>query len=191
MKYFSVLLKISLNPSKTITLAIAISWLYAIASQCSIHLPFLLSPISLQPAPIFLFSFLFGWPAFYGYVLYLIQGYAGAPFFAGSKGGIIHLFGPTTGYLFGFLLASLFIVNFRKKQESALSLLTKIYVGNFLIFGCGLAHLAYLVPKNMLLDQGFYPFFLGDFILKPLAILLWYTFSSALIFAPCEKLEKD
>lgn len=188
LKYFSASLKISLNPIKTITLAIAISWLYAIASQCSIHLPFLLSPISLQPAPIFLFSFLFGWPAFYGYVLYLIQGYAGAPFFAGGKGGIMHLFGPTTGYLFGFLLASLFIVKMRKNQESAVSLLTKIYIGNLLVFGCGLAHLALLVPTSILLAQGFYPFFLGDFMLKPLTILLGYTFFSTLIFVPCEKL---
>lgn len=175
LKYFRVSTKISLNPIKTIIISIAISWLYALASQSIIQLPFILTPISLQPAPIFLLSFLFGWPAFYGYVLYLLQGYAGAPFFAAGKSGIMHLFGPTTGYLVGFLFASLLIVMVRKNQESVISLIIKVYVGNIVAFGCGLSHLSHFVPTNMLLTQGLYPFFLGDFMLKPLAILLSYT----------------
>jgi len=175
LKNFNLPFKTSLNPIKTIIISLAISWIYALASQCIIQIPFILTPISLQPAPLFLLSFIFGWPAFYGYLLYLLQGYAGAPFFAAGKSGIMHLFGPTTGFLFGFLIASLFIVLVHKNNESIISLITKNIIANLFVFSFGIAHLAHFVPSSMILTQGLYPFFLGDFILKPLAILLSYA----------------
>jgi len=38
--------------------------------------------------------------------LYLLAGAAGLPVFAGGRGGVRHLIGPTGGYLFGFVLAA-------------------------------------------------------------------------------------
>ena len=39
--------------------------------------------------------------------LFLIAGAIGAPVFAGAAGGIAHFFGPTGGFLFGYLLSPL------------------------------------------------------------------------------------
>ena len=39
-------------------------------------------------------------------VLYLLEGLTGAPFFASQKGGYQILEGPTSGYLFGFIVAA-------------------------------------------------------------------------------------
>ncbi len=41
--------------------------------------------------------------------IYVAAGVAGIPWFAGMTGGIGTLFGPTGGYLFGFILAALFV----------------------------------------------------------------------------------
>ncbi|GAB1481311.1 hypothetical protein MASR2M78_01260 [Treponema sp.] len=38
---------------------------------------------------------------------YLFVGALGAPIFAGARGGFAHFFGPTGGYLFGYLLSAL------------------------------------------------------------------------------------
>src|SRR4030043_2190183 len=38
--------------------------------------------------------------------LYLLVGAIGIPVFAGGKGGLAHFFGPTGGYLLGYVLAS-------------------------------------------------------------------------------------
>ena len=38
--------------------------------------------------------------------LYLLVGAIGIPVFAGGKGGFAHFFGPTGGYLFGYVLAA-------------------------------------------------------------------------------------
>ena len=39
-------------------------------------------------------------------ILYIFAGLSGLPIFAGFGSGIIHLFGPTGGYIFGFVFAA-------------------------------------------------------------------------------------
>ena len=38
--------------------------------------------------------------------LYLLVGAIGMPVFAGGRGGLAHFFGPTGGYLFGYILSA-------------------------------------------------------------------------------------
>lgn len=148
-----------------------LSWLYALASQIIIPLPWNFVPISLQPLPLFLCSLLFGWPAVYAYLLYYIQGALGAPFFAGMLGGMGRILGPTGGYLLGFGLSAAFLAATRHwKQQSRIGLLAKLYCAYAITFACGLAQLAWFIPASILLSQGLYPFLIGDLIIKTGAI---------------------
>ena len=76
---------------------------------------FIAIPVPLSPVPVVLqnlFALLSG--LILGPLLgaaavgsYLLVGAIGAPVFAGAKGGIAHFFGPTGGYLFGYLLCAI------------------------------------------------------------------------------------
>jgi biotin transport system substrate-specific component len=48
-------------------------------------------------------------------IVYLLLGVIGLPVFAGGTSGIGHLFGPTGGYLFGFVFASFVVGALGKK----------------------------------------------------------------------------
>ncbi len=89
--------------------SISFALLLAISSQIILPLSFSPVPITLQTAIVLASGFVLG--SKYGplsTVLYLILGAVGLPFFAGNKSGIEHLFGSTSGYLFGFIIASYF-----------------------------------------------------------------------------------
>lgn len=160
------------SPALRITGIIMLSWFYAVCSQIIIPLPYNLVPLSLQPAPLFLATFLFGWHAVTAYGLYLFQGALGLPFFSGMQGGLIRLLGPTGGYLIGFGLAMAFLATLRNTMPSSkIAATIKIFCALSLVFGCGLFQLSWFVAPEKLLAAGFYPFFIGDFIIKPVLVL--------------------
>lgn len=172
--YQSITKKISQSKIYYAVFCFCLSWIYALCSQVIISLPFNYVPISLQPLPIFLLSFFLGWPAVHAYGLYYLQGTLGLPIFAGTLGGFSRILGPTGGYLIGFGLSSLFIVLTRhSKPSSKLVLFAKIQIAILITFLCGLAQLWLFVPSNMLLQVGFFPFLIGDFIVK--AGILYFT----------------
>jgi len=97
---------------------------------------------------------------------FLVEGACGMPMFAGFSGGLVVLFGPTGGYLFGSVLAA-FIVGFllergfvNKYGLTALSLL----IGSAIILGSGTLWLSFLLGPKAAFSLGFYPFILGDLI---------------------------
>ena len=138
--------------------------MYALSSQKIISLPFNVVPISLQPVPILLSAFVFGWPAVTACFLYLLQGAIGAPIFAGMGGGIAHLLGPTGGYLFGFALAAAFIAAARLVKPLPVFLtFIKIVFAHSIIFTCGVIQLSYFVPWKTALEKGLWPFVVTDF----------------------------
>jgi len=64
-------------------------------------------PVSMQPFFVFLAGYVLG-PR-YGVMavgLYILAGVIGLPVFVGGKSGLGHLFGPTGGYLFGFVVSA-------------------------------------------------------------------------------------
>ena len=156
----------------------ALSWLYALCAQCIITLPLNMVPIYPHPMPIFLGIFIFGRPALYALLLYVLQGALGAPFFTGMNSGLIFLMGPTGGYIIGFILAAFFLLPIRNFiQKSLLSLLLSLFIANIIIFSCGIAQLSLFISPEKLFTFGLYPFLIGDFIIKPIVILLilrWY-----------------
>lgn len=83
--------------------------LMAVFSQIAIPLPGLV-PINLATLGVFLSGAILGWK--YGglcQIVYLLLGAVGLPVFAGFRGGLQVLAGPTGGYLIGYLLAAVLI----------------------------------------------------------------------------------
>jgi biotin transport system substrate-specific component len=102
-------------------------------------------------------------------LVYLAEGLAGLPVFAGGASGAAHLLGPTGGYLIGFVPAA-FVTGWlaeRGFDRSVWTAFLAMLIGSIPIFALGLAWLARFVPASSLLGAGLYPFILGD-ILKSL-----------------------
>lgn len=162
-----------LPSSKSLVFLLGLSWVYAVCEQCSFWLPFLPVPISIQPAPLFLATLLFGWPAVQAFVLYLAQGACGLPFFAGMHSGLFRLCGPTGGYLIGFLCSIVVLALLREPLlGNRYKLLCGLTLATIITFACGLAQLSFFVPIDKLFAAGLFPFLIGDFFLKPTVIML-------------------
>lgn len=97
---------------------------------------------------------------------YLVQGALGLPMFAGGAGGVHHLFGPTGGYLIGFLLAATFVgwLADRGWTRDLLSLIGAMSIGHALIFVAGVSCLALFVGADEAIGGGLTPFVLGSVV---------------------------
>ena len=94
------------NVKKMVYCAVFAS-IIAVLAQAQIPLPGLV-PISLATFGIMMAGLLLGWK--YGALavaVYILLGAAGAPVFAGLKGGVSVLLGPTGGYIIGYLFCAL------------------------------------------------------------------------------------
>ena len=108
MNYSDILIPERSLPNRVVNIAIILgaSWIIAISAQITINLPFSPVPITGQTLAVLLAGLILGKNLGAASVAaYLAQGAAGLPFFAGGKSGLATLFGPTGGYLFGFLAA--------------------------------------------------------------------------------------
>ena len=156
-------------------LILGTSWLIAISAQISIYLPFSPVPITGQTLVILLAGLVLGKNRGAGAVgIYLVQGASGLPFFAGGKSGLVTLFGPTGGYLFGFL-AAVYIVGMLSElrfKRSLFQTATALVIGNTIIYIFGLSWLARFVGESQALQLGLYPFLIGDLLKISLGVVL-------------------
>jgi len=93
---------------------------------------------------------------------YLLIGGIGLPIFVGATGGLSHLFGPTGGYLIGFLVAVYIIPRIRKHMGLFLSL----SIGLLSIYFLGWAQLSFFMHMNFskAFSLGILPFIVYDFM---------------------------
>jgi len=98
---------------------------------------------------------------------YLAAGAVGLPMFAGGwteGGGLVHLYGPTGGYLVGFAVAAAICGRLaergwdRSVSRAALAML----IGNLVIYALGVAWLAAQIGIEPALRHGLMPFLVGD-----------------------------
>lgn len=80
-------------------------------------------------------------------LLYLILGGMGVPIYAGFVGGLDKLIGPTSGFLFGFLLTAWF-VNHRLsiKEANFFNVLLTMFAAHFILIVPGFIVLYFMVP---------------------------------------------
>jgi len=90
-----------------------------VSAYIIIPLPFSLSPIALQTLIVNLTGYVLNAKqAFMTMLVYLLVGLAGVPVFTGGSAGPGKLFGPTGGYIIGFLFTTVFLAYFRGEKYS-------------------------------------------------------------------------
>ena len=140
------------------------SFLLAISSK--VQIPLTPVPVTLQTLVLLVMSMFLGWRGAVGATsLYLFEGAIGLPVFA-NGGGFIILFGPTGGYLFGFLIASLVVGYLAEKgwDKSVVLTFTSMTVGTLIIYLFGVIWLSYLKDLNTALVFGLLPFITPDIL---------------------------
>lgn len=163
---------------RNLTIVILGSWFLALMAQITIPLPFSPVPITAQTFAVLVIGSSLGpRKALVATLLYLFQGAIGLPFFAGGKSGLSILSGPTSGYLFGFVLAS-YVMGYLSQKKLDRSLKTSLILfltGHSIIYLCGLTVLIFFVGKTNVLTLGLYPFIPGLLIKSTMAAIVTPT----------------
>ena len=104
--------------------------------------------------------------------LFLAEGAVGLPVFAGFKGGLSILYGPTGGYLFGFVLAAGLVGWLAERGWDRRAHMTGLamLLGNIAIYVPGLLWLTKFVGAGQVLAAGLTPFLIGDGLKLLLAV---------------------
>ncbi len=131
-------------------------------------------PMTLQPLAVLMIAMLCGRNISVAAVsLYLFQGMVGFPVFA-YGGGLPYLLGPTGGFLFGFLFASMVIGELADRgwgKHYFKSVFTML-IGMIIIYTCGVFQLSILKGFDFAIINGLRPFIIGDLYKLILAALL-------------------
>ncbi len=102
--------RVSLSLAQKFALAVGFAVITGICALLKFYVSWSVVPLTLQTLPVLLAGVLLGqWWGGLSMVLYIIGGCAGIPWFAGPLQGTAALFGPTGGYLMGFVFSSLFL----------------------------------------------------------------------------------
>ena len=167
---------------------IAFSLVTAICAQVSFHLPFSPVPITGQTFAVLLSGAVLGWRrAFLSQIAYLAEGAAGLPVFADGAGSVLHLVGPSGGFLLCFPVAAA-LVGYLVEQgvgRSTWKLAGALVSGDVLILLAGSTwlHLLFGFPFAQAWVLGFIPFLVADVAKVALVgcslprVLRWFDFS--------------
>ena len=117
-----------------------------ISAYLIIPLPFSMSPIAMQMVIVFLTGFVLNArQAFMTMFIYILIGLAGIPVFTGGAAGPGKMFGPTGGYIWGFMIAVTLIAMFKGhvynfKRYAIMG----VVIGLPVIYGLGVAQLNFV-----------------------------------------------
>ena len=131
-------------------------------------------PMTMQPLAVLMIAMLCGRNISVAAVsLYLFQGIIGFPVFA-YGGGLPYLLGPTGGFLFGFLFASILIGELADRGwgKFLFKSVFAMLLGLFVIYSCGVFQLSILKGFDFAILNGLKPFIIGDLYKLILAALL-------------------
>ena len=121
-------------------------------------------PMTLQPLAVLMIGMLFGRNLAIATIgLYILEGIAGFPVFA-YGGGLLYLFGPTGGFIVGFLIAGLVLGELADRGwgRNILSSIFCMMLGMFIIYFFGILQLSAIKGFAFAIIEGFYPFLVGD-----------------------------
>lgn len=157
-----------------LALVVGASIVTGIAAQLAVPLPWTPVPLTGQTFAVLLTGALLGSTrGFLAQGLYLLEGAAGLPVFAGGDSGVMKLIGPTAGYLLAFPFAAAVTGALAQRgwDRNFFSMLAAMMLGSVVIFAGGLLGLSRYVPGDRLLAAGLLPFLPGDLIKSSLAAL--------------------
>ena len=173
--------------TKELTLVAMMTSLTVILAQLSI--PIGTVPITLSILSVYLGGALLGRKlGTLSIILYILLGTIGLPVFANFKGGIQVLFGPTGGYLFGYIIATyivgmgyqIFSDNLKKDYFSFILL---SIIGLVVIYLLGVTQLKYVLnfTWNQAYAAGIKPFIVLDILKIIVAGMVVIPLRSALL----------
>ncbi len=143
-----------------------------LAVSAQIQVPFWPVPVTMQTLAVLLIGAAYGpWLGFATVALYLIEGAAGLPVFAGLAGGPQHLVGPTGGYLMAFPIAAALVGALTGRTSGWLRSLAAFLIADALIFALGYAVLTAHIGAAGAWTFGVQPFLLGDLLKVAIAAL--------------------
>ena len=158
-----------------IVLIIGASLFIALSAQLTVSVPLSPVPITGQTFAVLLTGALLGSKrGIMAVILYLLEGVSGVPVFAGAGFGIMHIAGPTGGYLLGFLPAAFLCGWLAEKgwDQNMLSVLIMMVLGTMVIFLFGVIWLTQFTGLQNVLTMGLYPFLPGALIKIALATII-------------------
>ena len=168
--------KISTNKFlKSILVVILGTILLTISAK--IKIPFYPVPMTMQTFVVLFLGISFGYKIGVAtIILYIFEGILGLPVFSNSpeKGiGLTYFFGPTMGYLIGFIFAC-FLAGYFKYNSNYLLTFIKLSISTSIIYLLGVLWLGNLIGWDKpILEFGVYPFLLAElFKLILLTILI-------------------
>ncbi len=155
------------TPLRLVVLALAGTALLALSAK--VQVPFYPVPVTMQTFVVLALGMAYGWRLGGAtLLLYLAEGAAGLPVFAGTpeKGiGLAYMMGGTGGYLVGFVAAAALVgwLAERGWDRSAATTALAMLLGNIAIYVPGLLWLGALFGWDKpILAWGLYPFLIGD-----------------------------
>ena len=156
-----------LDVVRQVGLAIGFSLLTAVAAQ--VVIPIGPIPITGQTFAVLLTGALLGSRlGAMAMIAYLIEGASGLPFFSGGHGGLLHLMGPSGGYLIAFPAAAYITGAFAEHgwDRRFWSAAAAMAIGSVVILFCGWAwwSFAWHTPPTVALWQGVITKLPGDII---------------------------
>ena len=150
--------------AKNLFLAIVGTILLAISAK--IKIPFWPVPMTMQTFVVLLLGIVYGWKlGLFTVSLYLLEGIAGLPVFAGTpeKGiGLVYFTGPTMGYLIGFLVA-VFLTGFFTFDNNFFKNFIKLIFSVSFIYLLGILWLGSIIGWDKpVFELGAQPFLLAE-----------------------------
>jgi len=160
----------------TITRVALATAVLCILGPISFTLPISPVPISLGILGVFFAVYVNGW--LWGTVsciLYLLLGFVGVPVFSAYTGGVTKLFGPTGGYMIGYIFLALIAGFLISKFENKIPLhVLGMILGTLVCYALGTAWLAFSTQMGFTaaLMAGVIPFIPADALKMVIAILV-------------------
>ena len=162
---------------RNVVLAIAGSLLLWVSAK--VQIPFYPVPMTMQTFVVMGLGVAFGWRlAVATLILYMIEGAAGLPVFAGTpeKGiSLAYMAGTTGGYLVGFVAAAGVIGWLAEKgaDKSAFKMFAAMLLGSAIIYACGVTWLSTFIGFEKAIQFGVVPFLYGDLLKAAMAAALF------------------
>jgi biotin transport system substrate-specific component len=159
---------------RALLLALLGSALLTISAK--IEVPFYPVPMTMQTLVVLLLGMAYG--ARLGtatVLLYLAEGAAGLPVFAGTpeRGiGIPYMLGPTGGYLVGFVLSAAITGWLTERRRDWPALVLAVTAGSIVVFIPGVLWLAHLIGFEQSIANGLMPFLWATLVKGAIAIAL-------------------
>ena len=163
-----------------LTLTAVMAAVICVLGPISMAIPISPVPISLASMAVYLAVTVLGMKlGTLSCLIYLLLGLVGLPVFSGGSAGAAKLFGPTGGYLVGYLflalIAGAFVGRYTENNWKSIAFAALgMVLGTMVLYALGTAWLAYSAGMDFqaALWAGVIPFIPGDLVKMVIAVLL-------------------